>query len=266
MDHGDQEKLTAFLPLNARERRVLGVLIEKGLTTPEYYPLTLKALTTGCNQKNNRDPVVNYDEETVADVIESLREKGLAAVVHTESGRTERYRHYVRHRFEITEPQIAVLAELMLRGRQQLGELRSRASRMVPIESLETLREAVEGLMTMGGAWATGDLSRRGIEVDHALYTEAETKRNPELVLTSAAARGQRIAGDDDDSSDAQLPSAGNVSRSVAVAAAANSSVDRQIEELRSENRALRDEIESLKGELRDIRDEFESLRRDLGG
>src|SRR5688572_14511906 len=121
--------------LSRPQRRVLGTLVEKGLTTPEYYPLTLKALTTGCNQKNNRDPVSSYSEDEVAEVLDQLREMGLAAVVHTESGRTERFRHYLRKRFALSEPQVAILTELLLRGPQQLGELRTRASRMVSIDS-----------------------------------------------------------------------------------------------------------------------------------
>jgi uncharacterized protein YceH (UPF0502 family) len=262
MDAPSEDKLTAFFPLDSRERRVLGVLIEKGLTTPEYYPLTLKALTTGCNQKNNRDPVVSYDEESVEDVIAALRAKGLVAAVHTETGRTERFRHYVRHKFAITEPQIAVLAELLLRGRQQLGELRTRASRMVPIDSLEELREAVEGLIAMGGAQANGDLARRGIEIDHAFYTDGERNRNPNLVLANSP------ASVDDDVEESPAPRA-TVSRSApaAVATSADTSgIERQLAELRQENRALRDELTAIKDDFRSLRDEFDNLRRDLGG
>jgi uncharacterized protein YceH (UPF0502 family) len=120
--------------LTRAQRRVLGVLIEKGLTTPEYYPLTRKAVTTGCNQKNNRSPLTNYSEDTVEETLDELRQLGLVAVVHTESGRTERYRHFMRQRYPFTETQLAVMTELLLRGAQQLGELRSRASRMVAID------------------------------------------------------------------------------------------------------------------------------------
>ena len=262
MDATSEDKFPAFFPLSSRERRVLGVLIEKGLTTPEYYPLTLKALTAGCNQKSNRAPVVNYDEETVEDTIESLREKKLVATVHTESGRTERFRHYVRHRFEITEPQIAVLAELLLRGRQQLGELRSRANRMVPIESLDILREAVTGLIAMQGAQASGDLNRRGIEVDHALYTDAEHTRDPEKRMTA------------DPEVEDDLPTATEPTAPPPTAAPAPppvddgrlAALDRAQAELREENRALRDEIDTLNDALRALREDFESFKSDLGG
>src|SRR5688572_25460933 len=90
------ESLPPITSLHKVQRRVLGVLIEKGFTTPDQYPLTLKAVTTGCNQKNNRDPLTNYEEADVEQALDGLRELGLAAVVHTESGRTERYRHYMR--------------------------------------------------------------------------------------------------------------------------------------------------------------------------
>lgn len=176
MSEHHAEKLTRFPALDRRKRRVLGVLIEKGMTTPEYYPLTLKAVTTGCNQKSNRDPVTNLDEETVLETLEELRELGFTATVHTDGGRAERYRHYIRHRFDLSEPQIAILAELLLRGRQQLGELRSRAGRMTSIDSLDDLREALDGLMQMGAVRASGDLQRRGIEVDHGLYLDSEAE------------------------------------------------------------------------------------------
>src|SRR3989304_6112713 len=107
--------------LSKGQRRVLGVLLEKAFTTPEYYPLTLKAVTTGCNQKNNRPPLTNSPEADTQPVLDELRELGLAAVVHTETGRTERFRHYVRKRFSFTEPQLAIFTELLLRGRQSVG-------------------------------------------------------------------------------------------------------------------------------------------------
>jgi uncharacterized protein YceH (UPF0502 family) len=125
----DSEKIT-LTTLSRPQRRVLGTLVEKGLTTPDQYPLTLKAATTGCNQKSNRDPVTEYDEDAVQRTLDELREMGLVGEVHTEGGRAARYRHYMRQKTTITEPQLAILTELMLRGRQQLGELRTRASRM----------------------------------------------------------------------------------------------------------------------------------------
>lgn len=157
-------------------RRVLGALLEKAYTTPDSYPLTLKALTTACNQKNNRDPVTNYSEDQVAEFTEELQSLGLVAELHTDGGRAPKYRHLARKRFSFTEPQLAILTELWLRGRQQLGELRTRASRMVPIDTLEDLRAALQPLLAAGQVQANGSLERRGIEVDHAFYPPSEPR------------------------------------------------------------------------------------------
>ena len=162
--------------LSKPQRRVLGVLIEKGITTPEYYPLTLKALTTGCNQKNNRSPLSDYSEDDIERAVNQLREIGLAAVVHTESGRSERYRHYARKRFPFNEAQLAIMTELWLRGRQSVGDLRTRASRMHDIPTLEQLREELKALQAMGFVQANGPLEVRGVEVDHNFYKSEEAK------------------------------------------------------------------------------------------
>jgi uncharacterized protein YceH (UPF0502 family) len=155
-------------------RRVLGVLIEKGFTTPDQYPLSLKSTTSGANQKNNRDPVTNYSEESIEEALEELRKFSLVATVHTDGGRTERFRHYARKRYPITEAQLAILGELLLRGRQAVGELRARASRMFPIESLDDLRRELKAMMDQGWVQASGPLERRGVEVDHGFYPESE--------------------------------------------------------------------------------------------
>ena len=173
-----QPPLTSLSPA---QRRVLGTMIEKALTVPESYPLTLKALTTGCNQKSGRHPLSNYHENEVEETIGGLREMGLAAVVHTESGRTERFRHSVRKRFSnLSEPQVAILGELLLRGRQSIGDLRGRASRMAPdgsLDSLEQLRAELAGLASMKLVQSDGPFEIRGVEVDHNLYQAKEAIR-----------------------------------------------------------------------------------------
>ena len=136
--------------------------------------MTLKSVTTGCNQKNNRDPVSNYTEDDVLDTLTELQQKGFVGCLHTEGGRTERYRHYMRLKTKLTEPQLAIMTELLLRGKQQPGELRTRASRMVPIDSQETLRQALQALLDAELLVANGQLERRGIEVDHNLYPSGE--------------------------------------------------------------------------------------------
>ncbi len=164
--------------LSKKERRVLGTLIEKSLTTPEYYPLTLKALTNGCNQKSNRSPLSNYDEYDVEEILDTLRNRGLIAAVQTAGGRSERYRHLLRDKLGWKNASLAIMGELLLRGRQQLGELRSRASRMSSIESLDILRNELQQLMQAGYVQASGELHRRGIEVDHALYLDSEKNKS----------------------------------------------------------------------------------------
>lgn len=160
--------------LSKAQRRVLGVLLEKGFTTPENYPLTLKSLTSGANQKSNRSPVTNYSEDQIESTLGELQQLQLTNTVHTAGGRTERFRHIMRHVMSLSEVQLAILAELMLRGRQQMGELRSRASRMVPIPSQDDLRDALKGLMELNYVRGNGPLERRGVEVDHSLYLSNE--------------------------------------------------------------------------------------------
>jgi uncharacterized protein YceH (UPF0502 family) len=172
----DEAPWTPVRELARGPRRVLGVLLEKAFTTPDQYPLTLKAITSGCNQKSNRDPVVEYSEDQVEEFADQLRELGLCAQVHTDGGRAVRYRHLVRKRFSFSEPQLAILTELWLRGRQQVGELRTRASRMAPIDSQETLRAELQPLVEQGFVQASGSLDRRGVEVDHGFYPAGEAR------------------------------------------------------------------------------------------
>jgi uncharacterized protein YceH (UPF0502 family) len=130
-----------MLQLTANECRVLGTLIEKAQTTPAQYPLTLNSLTTGCNQKNNREPVTNLNEETVYDAVDSLRRKGLMREVMLSGSRVQKFRHVAREVLNVTTEELCLLAELMLRGPQSIGSLRGNASRMAP-EGLATLEQA----------------------------------------------------------------------------------------------------------------------------
>ncbi len=134
--------------LNESETRIVGCLIEKEMTTPEYYPLSLNALTNACNQKSNRNPVVSLDEETVSQGLDSLREKGLARESQSSSSRVSKYAHSVLDSLDLSRQEMAVLCELMLRGPQTPGELRSRAGRMSEFENLEAVEQILQGLMT----------------------------------------------------------------------------------------------------------------------
>jgi uncharacterized protein YceH (UPF0502 family) len=130
------------------ETRVLGSLIEKQVTTPEYYPLTLNALTLACNQKNNRNPVTSYSENQVGDAVESLREKNLAYVFYGSTSRVPKYKHVVPEVMHLSHPELALMCVLMLRGAQTLGELRGNGSRLHEFLSLEEVEETLNKLIT----------------------------------------------------------------------------------------------------------------------
>lgn len=134
--------------LSEIETRVLGSLIEKQVTTPEYYPLTLNALMLACNQKNNRQPVTSYSENQVADALESLREKNLAYVFYGSTSRVPKYKHVVPEVMHLSHPELALMCVLMLRGAQTLGELRGNGSRLHEFSSLEEVEETLNKLIT----------------------------------------------------------------------------------------------------------------------
>jgi uncharacterized protein YceH (UPF0502 family) len=136
-------------PLDAIERRVLGTLIEKGKTTPDQYPLSLNALVTGCNQKNNRDPAMTLDEEQVTRAILALKACGAMAEVFG-SGKIPRYRHLAYEWLGVDKEELAIMGELLLRGEQTEGDLRGRASRMDPIPDLDALRVHLDRLADRG--------------------------------------------------------------------------------------------------------------------
>lgn len=132
--------------LSEEEARVLGALVEKQVTTPEYYPLTLHALTAACNQKNNRHPVVSYDEATVEEAVESLRAKNLAYVFYGSTSRVPKYKHVAPEVLGVTARELALLCVLLLRGPQTLGELRDRASRLHEFAGLEEVEATLDAL------------------------------------------------------------------------------------------------------------------------
>ncbi len=127
--------------LTPLEQRVLGSLIEKQMTTPDYYPMTLNALTNACNQKSNRDPIVQFEETDVAHGIDGLRQKGFAQLVEAAGSRIPKYQHSLPRVHDLTRPEIAILCELLLRGAQTVGEIRTRASRMYDFADLSQVEE-----------------------------------------------------------------------------------------------------------------------------
>jgi uncharacterized protein len=131
--------------LTDMETRVLAALVEKSYTTPEYYPLTLNMLVTACNQKSNREPVVAYDDRAVADTVELLRERGLAYEAKGD-GRVPRYRHYFAEGYEVAASDEPLLCELMLRGPQTPGELRTHTERFGLKYTVAEMEEALGAL------------------------------------------------------------------------------------------------------------------------
>ena len=165
------------VPLDWRERRVLGVLVEKAKTTPEYYPMTIAAVVTGCNQKSNRDPVTNFDADDVEEILQGLRKKGAVVMVEA-GGRVVRWKHTLYDWLKVTKVEIAIVAELLLRGSQTEGDLRSRASRMEPLPDLPTLQTHLEALATRGlVVYLSPPGQRRGVMVTHGLYRPEELER-----------------------------------------------------------------------------------------
>lgn len=133
-------------PLHSVEIRVLGALLEKEITTPEYYPLTLNALVNACNQKSSRDPVVNYEEEGVQQALALLRHKGLAVRISGAGHRVEKYGHSLGERLNLGRRESAVLCVLMLRGPQTAGELRGRTERMHEFAEITDVEHCLESL------------------------------------------------------------------------------------------------------------------------
>src|SRR3954471_5635678 len=134
--------------LNDAEVRVLGALIEKEITTPEYYPLSLNALMAACNQSSNRHPVVHYDEGQVAAAADSLREKGLVHLLDRGESRVSKYRHVLYEAMNMSRQAIAVMCVLMLRGPQTVGEIRTRSNRLYDFISLEDVEITLNSLMS----------------------------------------------------------------------------------------------------------------------
>jgi len=132
--------------LNETEVRIVGSLVEKQLTTPEYYPLTLNALVNACNQKSNRDPVVSYDESTVTSVLERLRDRNIVYVYYGSTSRVPKYKHMLPSIYELGPDEVAVICVMLLRGPQTLGELRTRTERLFNFTGLGEIQETLDGL------------------------------------------------------------------------------------------------------------------------
>jgi len=181
------------------ETRVLGSLIEKQVTTPEYYPLTLNALTLACNQKNNRYPVTSYSEHQVADALESLREKSLTYVFYGSTSRVPKYKHVMPEVMHLNHAETALMCVLMLRGAQTIGELRGSASRLHEFSSLEEVEETLNGLISREPEPLVARLPRQPGQkegrVAHLLSGEIDVEALPEVAVASSSRRSleQRV-------------------------------------------------------------------------
>jgi len=216
-------------PLSPVEVRVLGCLIEKDITTPDYYPLTLNALTNACNQSSNRDPVVSYAEHDVVHGLDLLREKRLAFMFQGADSRVAKFGHRIAETFELPRPETAVLCVLLLRGPQTPGELRGRTARMHEFASLGDVEGALNELISRTPAALAVKLPRQ---------PGMKEQRYAHL-----------LSGEVHAASPASAPEA---------AAPAERAEDARLARLEGEASALRTEVAALK---RDI----EELRKQLG-
>ena len=178
---------------------MLGALIEKQVTTPEYYPLTLNALTLACNQKNNRYPVTSYSENQVAAALESLREKNLTYVFYGSTSRVPKYKHVMPEVMHLNHAETALMCVLMLRGSQTLGELRGSASRLHEFSSLEEVEETLNGLISREPEPLVARLPRQPGQKEgrfaHLLSGEIDLETLPEVPTANSPRRSleQRV-------------------------------------------------------------------------
>lgn len=185
-------------PLTEIEVRVLGSLIEKDITTPEYYPLSMNALVNACNQKSNRDPVLHVDEEAVRDALEGLQQHRMAGPARGADSRVTKYEQRLQEVFNFTRPEIAVLCVLLLRGPQTPGELRGRAERLHRFETLDDVQSALQKLMQREPPLAKvlprqpGTKESRYVHLFAGDVGETGAPSNP--TLASASGNDDRIA------------------------------------------------------------------------
>ena len=191
-------------PLNAAEVRVLGSLIEKQITTPDYYPLTLNALVNACNQLTNRDPVVAFDDQTVVRALDGLRDKRLATMFTGAESRVAKYKHTLTDALLLTPGEVALLCVLMLRAPQTLGELRTRSERLFTFDTMPEVEEALNALAAREPQPLVAKLPRqpgtKESRYGHLLtgpttpVVAQETSLRPEPATLAVRAENERIA------------------------------------------------------------------------
>ncbi|HTU90663.1 MAG TPA: DUF480 domain-containing protein [Gemmataceae bacterium] len=223
--------------LDARERRVLGVLVEKAKTTPDTYPLSINALTTGCNQKSNRDPILNLTDLEVEDTLARCQKKGLA--IKITGGRVVRWKHNLYDAWHLDKVDLAVLGELLLRGPQTEGELRGRASRMEPIDDLDALRNVLRPLVERKLVVYLTPEDRRGAMLTHGFHDPTELERLRSRVVAEPIAEALPLAAPPQN--------------------------EERLSELEAGLAAARDEIAALKQTVAGLQEELRLLKQSLG-
>ena len=234
-DEMSRENSPKWQILDRNDRRVAGVLIEKAKTTPDNYPLTLNSLLNGANQKSNRFPQMQLDEEHVYDALERLRKLGAVAEVQGD-GRVPKFRHLMYDWLGVDKFELAVMAELLLRGAQTLGELRGRAARMEKIPGITELRPVIDSLRSKGLLIYLTPPGR-GCVVTHALYQEQE------LAKLRTEHSNSNVNVDVPENSSAPTP---RVAPEIAD--------DSEIDELRAEVAELKEAVSQLREELSQVK------------
>lgn len=241
-------------PLSATERRVLGVLVEKAKTTPEAYPLTLNAVRTGANQKNNRFPQMQLEPDSVEESLERLRE--LEAVTEVISdGRVPKYRHRAYDWLGVDKVELAVMVELLLRGAQTVGELRGRAARMEPIADLQALQPILQGLQAKNLLVYLSPPGR-GAVVTHNLYSPSEMEKLKREHGGAAASPSAMEAIRDLARADAPAVVAPQANASAASADGVEA-LQREVAELRAELSELDATVDQLRRSLDEVRQQL---------
>jgi uncharacterized protein len=239
------EPAPAWPVLTLAERRVLGVLVEKAKTTPDAYPMSVNALLTGCNQKSNRDPLMELSDEEVEEVLAGLQKKGLA--IKITGGRVVRWRHALYEAWKVDKIEIAVLAELLLRGPQTEGELRGRASRMEPIDDLDALRPVLRTLAERKLVVYLTPEGRRGTVLTHGFHAPEELERL-KVKHHAEAETASPVVG-----------APASAARSVP------SDVERRLDELRADLTALQATVADLQRALAALTEQVRAVREGLG-
>ena len=211
--------------LTETEARIVGALVEKQLTTPEYYPLTMNALVAACNQKTNREPVVSFDEQTVSRSLEDLRDKNVVYVFYGSTSRVPKYKHMLPQVYELEPSETAVMCVLMLRGPQTIGEIKERTGRLYDFRDLNDVNETLESL----------------------------AKRDEPLIVKLERAPGQKEARY------AHLLSGEVTSYTPPERSASRSTAnDERLEKLEQELETVKNELSAFRQEFEDFKKQFE--------